>query len=72
MKLLVPQDSAFSIQVHGVFRLHRLVLGLLGVMFTSLLDLYQALTSCHEVLDELYPELLLSMLISCMNIILQN
>jgi cell division protein FtsX len=72
MKLLVPQDSAISIQVLGVFRLHGLVLGLLGVMFTSLLDLYQALRSCHEVLDELYPEVLLSMLISCMNIILQN
>jgi hypothetical protein len=55
MKLLVPLDSAFSIQVLGVFRLHGLVLGLRGVMFTSLLDLYRASWSCHEVLDELYP-----------------
>jgi hypothetical protein len=36
------------------------VLGLLGVMFTSLLDFYRASTSCHEVLDELIPEVLLS------------
>jgi hypothetical protein len=37
-----------------------LVLGLLGVMFTSLLDLYQASRSCHEVLNELIPEVLLN------------
>jgi hypothetical protein len=42
MKLLVPQDSAFSVQDLKVFNLHRLVLGLLVVMFTSWLDLYQA------------------------------
>jgi hypothetical protein len=30
-----------------------LVPGLLGVMFTSLLDLYRASRSCHEVLNEL-------------------
>jgi cell division protein FtsX len=72
MKLLVPQDSAFSVRVLGVFRLHGLVLGLLGVMFTSLLDLYQASRSCHKVLDELYPEVFLSMLNSCINIKLQN
>jgi hypothetical protein len=36
-----------------------LVLGLLGVVFTSLLDLYRASRSCHEVLNELIPELLL-------------
>jgi hypothetical protein len=38
--LLVSQVSAFSIKVLGVFRIHGLFLGLLGVMFTSLLDLY--------------------------------
>jgi hypothetical protein len=38
-ELLVSQDSAFSVQVLGVFRLHGVVLGLLGVLFTSLLDL---------------------------------
>jgi hypothetical protein len=32
-----------------------LVLGLLGVVFTSLLDLYRASRSCHEVLHELIP-----------------
>jgi H+/Cl- antiporter ClcA len=42
MKLLVPQDSTFSVWVLGVFCLHGLILGLLGVMFTSLLDLYRA------------------------------
>jgi hypothetical protein len=72
MKLLVLQDSAFSVRVLGVFHLHRFVLGLLGVMFTSLLDLYRASSSCHEVLDELYPEALLSTLNSCINIKLQN
>jgi hypothetical protein len=49
-----------------------LVPGLLGVMFTSLLDLYRASRSCHEVLDELIPEVLLSMLKSCINTKLQN
>jgi hypothetical protein len=72
MKLLVPQGSAFSVRVLRVFYLHRLVLGLLGVMFTSLLDLYRASRSCHEVLDELIPEVLLSMLNSYINITLQN
>jgi hypothetical protein len=72
MKLLVPQDSTFSVQVLGVFRLHGLVLGLLGVMFTSLLDLYRTPRSCHEVLDELYSEVFLSMLNFCINIKLQN
>jgi hypothetical protein len=38
-ELLVSQDSSFSVQVLRVFRLHGLVLGLLGVMFTSFLDL---------------------------------
>jgi hypothetical protein len=72
MKLLVPQDSTFSVQVLGVFRLHELVLGLLGVMFTSLLDLYRASRYCHEVHDELYPVVLLSTLNSCINIKLQK
>jgi hypothetical protein len=49
-----------------------LVLGLLGVMFTSLLDLYWASRSCHEVLNELIPEVLLSTLKSCINTKLQN
>jgi hypothetical protein len=39
-----------------------LVPGLLGVMFTSLLDLYWASRSFHEVLDEHIPEVLLSTL----------
>jgi hypothetical protein len=71
MKLLVLQDAAFSVWVLGVFRLHRLVLGLLGVMFTSLLDLCRASRSCHKVLDELYPKVSLSTLNSCMNTKLQ-
>jgi hypothetical protein len=49
-----------------------LVPRLLGVMFTSLLDLYRASRSCHEVLDEHIPEVLLSMLKSCINTKLQN
>jgi hypothetical protein len=48
------------------------VLGLLGVVFTSLLDFYQASRSCHEVLNELIPEVLLSMLKPCINTKLQN
>jgi hypothetical protein len=39
-----------------------LVPGLHGVMFTSLYDLYRASRSCHKVLDELIPEVLLSTL----------
>jgi hypothetical protein len=49
-----------------------LVLGLLGVVFTSLLDLYRASRSCHEVLNELIPEVLLSTLKLCINTKLQN
>jgi hypothetical protein len=49
-----------------------LVPGLLGVMFTSLLYLYRASRSCHEVLNELIPEVLLSTLKSCINTKLQN
>jgi hypothetical protein len=37
-----------------------LVPGLFRDMFTSLLDLYRASWSCHEVLNELIPEVLLS------------
>jgi hypothetical protein len=37
-----------------------LVPGLLGVKFASLHDLYGASRSCHKVLDELIPEVLLS------------
>jgi hypothetical protein len=72
IELLVPQDSTFFVQVLRVFCLHGLVLGLLGVMFTSLVDWWQASWSSHEVLDELYPEVLLSTLKSCINIKLQN
>jgi hypothetical protein len=49
-----------------------LVLGLLGVVFTSLLDLYRASRYCHEVLNELIPEVLLSTLKPCINTKLQN
>jgi hypothetical protein len=46
--------------------------GLLGVMFASLRDLYRASRSCHEVLDELITEVLLSTLKPCINTKLQN
>jgi hypothetical protein len=46
--------------------------GLLGVMFASLHDLYRASRSCHKVLDELIPEVLLSTLKPCKNTKLQN
>jgi hypothetical protein len=48
------------------------VLRLLGVVFTSLLDLYRASRSCHEVLNKLIPEVLLSTLKPCINTKLQN
>jgi hypothetical protein len=44
-----------------------LVLGLLGVVFTSLVGLYRASRSCHEVLNELIPKVLVSMLKPCIN-----
>jgi hypothetical protein len=47
-------------------------LGLLGVMFTSLLDLYRASRSCHEVLNELILKVMLSTLKSSINTKLQN
>jgi hypothetical protein len=49
-----------------------LVPRLLGVMFASLHDFYRALRSCHKVLDELIPEVLLSMLKPSINTKLQN
>jgi hypothetical protein len=49
-----------------------LVPGLLGVMFASLNDLYGASRSCHKVLDELIPEVLLSTLKDYINTKLQN
>jgi hypothetical protein len=49
-----------------------LVPGLLGVKFASLHDLYGASRSCHKVLDELIPEVLLSTSKPCINTKLQN
>jgi hypothetical protein len=49
-----------------------LVPGLLGVEFASLHDLYGASRSCHKVLDELIPEVLLSTSKPCINTKLQN
>jgi hypothetical protein len=46
--------------------------GLLGVKFASLHDLYRASRSCHEVLDELILEVLLSTLKPFINTKLQN
>jgi hypothetical protein len=48
------------------------VLGLLVVVFSSLLDLYRASRYFHEVLNELIPEVSLSMLKPCINTKLQN
>jgi hypothetical protein len=49
-----------------------LVPRLLGVKFASLHDLYGASMSCHKVLDELIPEVLLSTLKPCISTKLQN
>jgi hypothetical protein len=49
-----------------------LVPGLLGVQFASLHNLYGASRSHHKVLDELIPEVLLSILKPCVNTKLQN
>jgi hypothetical protein len=49
-----------------------LVPGLLVVKFASLHDLYGASRSCHKVLDELIPEVLLSTSKPCINTKLQN
>jgi hypothetical protein len=61
----LARSSEFSIFSGWVF-------GLLGVVFTSLLDLYRASRSCHEVLNELIPKVLLSTLKPCINTKLQN
>jgi hypothetical protein len=45
---------------------------LLGVMFTLLLGLYRASRSCHEMLNELIPEVLLATLKYYINTKLQN
>jgi hypothetical protein len=62
----------FSDWVLGVFHLLGLGPCALGVVFTWLLDFYRASRSCHEVLDELIPEVLLSTRKPCINIKLQN
>jgi hypothetical protein len=49
-----------------------LVPGLLGVKFASLHDLYGASRSCHKVLDELIPNVLLSKSKPYINTKLQN
>jgi hypothetical protein len=49
-----------------------LVPGLLGVKFASLHDLNRASRSCHKVLDEFIPEVLLSMSKPYINTKLQN
>jgi hypothetical protein len=54
--------DSFSTASSEFFIFSGLVPGLLGVMFTSLLNLYRASGSCHEVLDELIPKVLLSIL----------
>jgi hypothetical protein len=49
-----------------------LVPGIFGVKFASLHDLYGASRTCHKVLDELIPEILLSTSKPCINTKLQN
>jgi hypothetical protein len=49
-----------------------LVPGLLRVKFASLHDLYGSSWSCHKVLDELIPEVLVSTTKPCINTKLQN
>jgi hypothetical protein len=72
-KLLVSQDSTFFLARSSEFSIFSgWVLGILGVVSTSLLDLYRASRSCHEVLNELIPEVFLSMLKPCINTKLQN
>jgi hypothetical protein len=69
-QFLSELDEATSLARFGTFLARSsefvtflgLVLGLLGVVFTSLLDLYRASRSCHEVLNELILEVLLSTL----------
>jgi hypothetical protein len=64
--------GTFLIRSLDFFIFSDLVPGLLGVMFTSLLDLYRASRYCHKVLDELIPEVFLSTLKPCINTKLQN
>jgi hypothetical protein len=71
-KLLVSQDSTFFWLGPRSLSSSRVGSLALGVMFTSLLDLYRASRSCHEVLNELIPEVLLSTLKPCINTKLQN
>jgi hypothetical protein len=72
MKLLVSQFDTFLVRSSEFVIFSGLVLGLLRVVFTSLLDLYRASRSCHEVPNELIPEVLLSTLKPCINTKLQN
>jgi hypothetical protein len=72
MKLLVSQDSTLFSRSSEFVIFSGWVLGLLGVVFTSLLDFYRASRSCHEVLDELILEVLLSTLKPCINTKLQT
>jgi hypothetical protein len=70
-----PCPARFSTFLTGsleFFIFSGLVPRLLGVMFASLHDLYWASRSCHEVLDELILEVLLSTLKPCINTKLQN
>jgi hypothetical protein len=62
----------FSGQVLGVCHLLGSSPWLLGVKFASLHDLYGASGSCHKVLDELIPKVLLSTLKPYINTKLQN
>jgi hypothetical protein len=62
----------FSGQVLGVCCLLGSSPWLLGVKFASMHDLYGASRSCHKVLDELIPKVLLSTLKPCINTKLQN
>jgi hypothetical protein len=63
--------STFMARSSEFFIFSGWVLGILGVVFTSLL-LYLASRSCHEVLNELILEVLLSTLKPCINTKLQN
>jgi hypothetical protein len=72
-KLLISQDSTLFLATTSEFSIFSVwVLGLLGVVFTSLLDVYEASRSCREVLDELILEVSLSTLKPYINIKLQN
>jgi hypothetical protein len=64
--------STFLVRSSEFYIFSGWVLGLLGVVFTSLLDFYWASRSCHEVLNELILKVLLSTLKPCINTKLQN